>query len=242
MPLLLALLVVVSGCQLRVATDVVVDVDGSGTASIRMIADEELATTLEEAGVDLREGLDEAAAGADWAVRVLDDEEGTGVELSTSFDEPQDLGPRVEALFSGLDTDDGALLRDVELSFTEEGGYEFRARAGILPPDVVGSLPLSEDPAAGPRFDGEDLAAALEEGGDELARADLRVTFPTQPTAEGAEIGATSATWQLPNHELAAVSATAPPLPLERRIVLYLAIGLGTALVVAFLVRMTRRR
>lgn len=243
-PLALAMLVLLaSGCQLRVATDVVVEVDGSGSATLRIVADEELATTLEEAGVDLQEGLEEAAEGADWSATVLDDEDGTGVELATSFDEPEQLGRRVDALFAGLDTDDGALLRDVELSLTEEGGYEFSARAGILPPRVPGSLPLAE--GAGddaPRFDGDDLAAALEEGGDEVARADLRITFPTQPMATDAEIGTTSATWSLPNHELATVSATAPPLPLERRLVLYVAAGLGAALLVAFLVRLARRR
>lgn len=248
-PLVLVVLLL-TGCQVRVATDIVVQVDGSGSAALRIVVDEELAATLEEADVDLQQGLEEAAAGADWSARVLDGEDGTGVELTTSFDRPEQLGLRVDALFAGLDTDDGALLRDVELSLTEDGGYEFSARAGLLPPRVVGSLPLAQDGAtsgddegtAPPRFDGDDLAAALEEGGDEVARADLRVTFPTQPTSPEGEVVSTSTTWALPNHELASVSASAPPLPLERRVVLYVAIGLGAALLAAFLVRMTRRR
>ena len=41
--------VVLSGCQLRIATDVVVEVDGSGSATMRIVADQELADTLEEA-------------------------------------------------------------------------------------------------------------------------------------------------------------------------------------------------
>ncbi len=231
--------VLMAGCQLRVATDVVVEADGSGTISLRIVADEELAEALESAEVDLREGLDEAAAGADWEVSALEDEAGVGVELRTEYATPEELGERVAALSSALTEEDGALLRDVELTRTEDGGYDFSASAGIDPPRIIGSLPLGEGAV---RFDGDDLAAALEEGGDELARADLRVTFPTVPVAEGATVDTTSATWQLPNHELTTVSATAPPLPVDRTAVLLAAAGVGAALVAAFAVRIWRRR
>lgn len=239
-PAVLGLALALAGCQVRVATDVVVEVDGGGTATLRILADEELATTLEEAEVDLRQGLEDAAADADWTARWLEGEDGTGVELRTVFETPEELGERVAALSAGLTQDDGALLRDVELRRTEDGGYAFSAQGGIDPPQVVGALALDEE---GPvRFDGEDLARALEEGGEELARHDLRVTFPTVPTAAGAQVEATAATWQLPNHELAAVSATAPPLPVDRRLVLLAAVGLGAALLAAFGVRLLRAR
>lgn len=247
-PALLALVVLLGGCQLRVATDIVVEVDGSGRASVRLVVDEELAGALEEAEVDPFEGLDAVAEGADWEVARLDGEDGTGVELTTRFATPDELGQRVAELSAGLTDDDGALLRDVELVLTEDGGYEFTATAGIDPPRIIGSMPLEEgaDGAdgdeAGVRFDGEDLAAALEEGGDELARHDLRVTFPTVPESPGATVETTSATWQLPNHELATVQATAPPLPVDRRLVLLAAAGVAAAVVAAFAVRLVRRR
>lgn len=238
--LVACLALVLAGCQVRVATDVVVDVDGGGTASMRIVVDEELAEALEQAEVDLQAGLDEAAAGADWDVEPVDGEDGTGVELQTSFDTPEELAERVAALSASLTEEDGALLRDVELTRTEDGGYEFTATAGIDPPRIVGSLPL--DPDAEVRFDGEALSAALAEGGSELARHDLRVTFPTVPVAEGATVETTSATWTLPNNELATVEASAPPLPLDRRIVLLGAAGVAAALVAAFAVRIVRRR
>lgn len=234
--------VVLTGCQLRVATDIVVEVDGSGTASMRIAVDEELAETLAAAEVDLRRGLAEAAAGADWEARALDGADGTGVELRTSFATPAELGERVAELSAALTEDDGALLRDAELRRTEDGGYAFSARAGIDPPRIVGSLPLDEGTDGAVRFDGEDLAAALEEGGDELARADLRVTFPTVPEAEDATIESTAATWHLPNHELTTVTATAPPPPVDRTFVLLAAAGVGTAVLAAFAVRLVRRR
>lgn len=221
------------------ATDVVVEVDGSGEISVRILADQELAETLDEAGVDLADGLEDAAEGADWSAEFLDDEDGTGVELTTAFSTPDELGRRVDALSSALTLDDGAILRDVELSLTEDGGYEFTATAGIDPPRVLGSLPLSEDAV---RFDGDDLAAALEQSGDELAIADLRVTFPTVPVADGATVDTTAATWSLPVHELETVRASAPPLPVDRRLALLVAVGVGAFLLVAFGARVIRRR
>ena len=233
------LAVVLGGCQVRVATDIVVDTDGSGTAVLRIVADEELTTTLEEAEVDVLSGLEQAAAGAAWDAGPIEVEDGLGVELRTTFAEPEQLAERVAALSAGLTEDDGALLRDVSLVVTEEGAYEFTATGGIDPPRIVGSLPLEEGPV---RFDGDDLAAALEAGGQDVARHDLRVTFPTVPVAPEAEVEATAATWSLPNHELATVTATAPPLPIDRQLVLIVAAGTGAALVAAFTVRLVRRR
>lgn len=234
-----ALATVLAGCQLRVATDIVVDDDGSGTIALRLVLDEELTATLEEAEFELEEGLAEVAAAAqDWELAALD--EPAGVELRTSFERPEELRQRVEVLNAALSDDDGALLQDVELSLTEDGGYRFAATAGIDPPAVVGALPLGEDDAV--TFDGEDLAIALRESGDEHARADLRVTFPTVPQAEGATVETTSATWQLPVHELATVSATAPPLPVGASTVVLVAAGVAAMLVGAFAVRVLRRR
>lgn len=234
-----ALALVLGGCQLRVATDVTVDVDGSGSVTMRIVADDELAAALEEAEVDVLDGLDDAAAGADWRAAPITGDEGIGVELTTDYATPDELGQRVAELSAALTVDDGALLEDVELVRTDDDGWAFTATGGIDPPRIVGSLPLEDGPV---RFDGDDLAAALEEAGADVARHDLRVTFPTVPVAPDAEVSATAATWALPNHELATVTASAPPLPVDRRLVLYAAAGLGAALVAAFVVRRVRRR
>ena len=66
----------------------------------------------------------------------------------TSFAEPSELTARLEALTAGLAPDDGAVLRDVVLTRTEDGGYEFRADAGLDPPRILGTLPLPSAPTS----------------------------------------------------------------------------------------------
>jgi len=235
------LLVVLTGCQLRVATDVLVERDGGGQVELTLVVDDQLRDLLREAGEDPAAGLGPAAEGAAWSVEVVEEPDATGVRLSTSFDEPAGLAEAVDALLSGLQSDDGAVLRDVELSRDQDGGYRLALRAGIEPPAVVGTAP--EDPSV-PRFDGDDLARLLAERGAEVARADLRVTFPTEPTVEigSGTVEGTTATIALPNDRLAEVVVTAPPpsgLPL-RETAAAAAVAAGIGLLVAVLLR--RRR
>lgn len=235
------LLVLLAGCQLRVATDVLVERDGGGQVELTLVVDDELRDLLREAGEDPAAGLGSGAQGAAWTVEVVEEPDATGVRLSTSFAEPAGLGDAVDALLSGLEPDDGAVLRDVRLSRDAEGGYRLALRAGIEPPAVVGTAP--EDPSA-PRFDGDDLARLLAERGAEVARADLRVTFPTSPTVEvgSGTIEGTTVTVALPNDRLAEVVVTAPPpsgLPL-RETAAAAAVAAGLGLVVVTLLR--RRR
>ncbi len=237
--LLAVFALLLGGCQVRVSTDIAIDVDGGGDVSIRVLVDDELRDALVEAGIDLQDGLDEAAAGASWTARAIDDDNWAGVELRTSFATPDELGSRVAALAAGLTEDDGALLRDVVLERTEDGGYSFRADAGIDPPAIVGSVP--SDPDAEARFDGDDLAAVMLEGGDTVARADLRVTFPTIPVTPDGTVNTTVVTWELPVDGLASVSAVAPPVPVQMTLGLAIAAGVAGLLVGVFAVRARRR-
>ena len=235
------LLVVLSGCQLRVATDVLVERDGGGRVELTLVVDHELRDLLAEAGQDEALELGPAAEGAAWTVEDVEEPGATGVRLSTSFDEPAGLGDAVDALLAGLEPDDGAVLRDVTLSRDADGGYRLALRAGIEPPAVVGTAP--QDPSV-PRFDGDDLARLLAERGAEAARADLRVTFPTPPTVEvgSGSVEGTTATIALPNDRLSEVVVTAPPpsgLPLQETAAAA-AVAAGLGLVVAVLLR--RRR
>lgn len=235
--------VVVAGCQVRVTTDVAVAPDGSGDVSLTIVVDDELRDALVDAGVDLRAGLEEAAAGASWTATALDDTDATGVRLTTDFADPAQLGARVDALTAGLAADDGALLRGVELVRTEDGGYSFVAEAGIDPPRIVGILPLpsgaDDEP---PAFDGDALGEVLAEAGDRYALAELRLTLPTVPEAPGAVVDGTSAAWELPVDGLATVSATAPPVPVRVSTALVAAGAAGGLLLGLFAVRATRRR
>ena len=243
------LAVLVAGCQLRVTTDVAVEPDGSGEVTLTVVVDDELRDALVDADVDLRAGLEEAADGADWRATPVEEPDATGVRLSTSFAEPAELTDRVEALTAGLAADDGALLRDVVLSRTEDGGYAFAAEAGIDPPRVLGTLPLPsgttgvvEDGDEPPPLDGEALGELLAAAGDRYAVAELRVSMPTVPDAPGAVVEGTSATWTLPVDGLGAVVATAPPVPVQTRTALVVAAAAGGLLLGVFAVRAARRR
>lgn len=225
------LCLLLAGCQVRVATDVLVQRDGSGTVALELVVDDELRDLLAEAGQDVAGAVGSAAQDAAWQVEQVARDDATGVRLEASFDGPDQLGERVAALTRGLDADDGALLRDVELRRTDDGGYLLTAAAGLEPPLVVGSAPVDED---APRFDGDDLAALLAEGGDEIARVDLRVTFPTEPTILAGEgtVQGTSATLSLPNDRLERIEVSAPSPPsLVPSVALAIgAIGLGLGL------------
>lgn len=247
--LVAVLATVLAACQVRVTTDVEVDPDGGGEAVVTIVADDELWDALVDAGLDPRSGIDEAAAGADWSVRPVDRPDATGVELSTTFTDPGELGERVDALTAGLGADDGALLRGVSLSRTEDGGYAFEADAGLDPPRILGTLPLPSPPTAGaegdeppPVFDGDALGELLAREGDRYAVAELRLRLPTVPEAPGAVVEGTSATWSLPVDGLAPVSASAPPVPVQSTTAVVVAAVAGGLLVVAFAVRATRRR
>lgn len=245
-----ALAAMVAGCQVRVVTDVQVATDGGGVATLRIVADDELRDLLEDAGVDLRAGLADAAAGASWSASPVDRPDATGVVLRTEFDTPEQLGQRVEALSAGLTDDDGALLRDVELSRTDDGGYAFTAAAGLDPPRILGALPLSteptglvQDPAVGPAaFDGEALGELLAASDGRLATAELRLTTPTVPDAPGAEVDGSTATWELPVDGLATVTAMAPPVPVSTSTVLLVAAVVAAVVVGLFGIRLARRR
>lgn len=238
-----------AGCQVRVSTDVTVAADGSGDVALRLVVDDELRDALVAEGVDLREGLREAA-GATWTVAPVDREDATGVELRTTFADEDELGERVDALMAGLAADDGALLRDVRLTRSEDGGYVFNADAGLDPPRILGVLPLpsattgvvADADGAPAAFDGDALGDLLAASGDRYAVAELRVTMPTVPVADGATVERTSATWELPVDGLTAVSATAPPVPVQGTTGVVAAAGLGGLLVGAFAVRALRRR
>lgn len=238
---LVLLLVVLAGCQLRVATDVLVERDGGGRVELTLVVDDQLRDLLREAGEDPAGAVGPAAEGAAWTVEAVEEPDATGVRLAADFDEPADLGDAVDALLAGLEPDDGAVLRDVELSRDPDGGYRLELLAGIEPPAVVGTAP--EDPSV-PRFDGDDLARLLAERGDEVARADLRVTFPTTPTVEvgSGTVEGSTVTVELPNDRLEQVVVVAPApsgLPL-REAAAAAAVAAGLGLLVAVLLR--RRR
>lgn len=201
LPALLA--VVVTGCQLRLATDVSVASDGSGTVDVAVEVDAELEELLAGAGVDLTEGLDEAiaAAGA-WEVEEVALDDGFGVRFRSTFVDPAGFEAAVAELHEGLSPEDGALFDRLELDVDADGAVAFDGVAGLVLPTTTGAE------GDGVEFDADDLTALLAARGDELVRAELRLTLPAAPTAHDAdEVQGRSLTWRLPVGEQRQVMA-----------------------------------
>ena len=239
--LVLALAVLASACQLRLATDIDVHRDGSGHLELRVVMDQELTSRLTDAGIDPTLGLDDAASGApDWTVDTSRPDDGLAVTFGTDFATPDELSRRVEELQSSLDDQDASLLRDVLLQVDDDGSARFRARAGLL-------LPTSPGVAGdGVTFDGEDLRQLLTADGQSLVRDDLRLTLPGQASSSSAdERDGRTLTWHLPVGEQATISADGavpsrwPWLPST---VAFAATLLAGALVVWWLRRRRARR
>lgn len=232
----------VAGCQLRLATDIVVGAEGAGELELAAAADQELVDLMAAAGVDLRAGLEDVVTAApDWEVEDVPTDDGIELRFRTRFDDPAELTTLVEELHAGLDEEDGALLRDVRLTVAEDGAVAISGQAGVILPTTTG--------VEGPDvvFDGDDLRRLLEERGDELIRADLRVTLPALPVAHDAdEVDGRNLTWSLPVGEMRAFEARSEvpppdPTPFVAAGVFVLAALLAAASVIA-LRRRGRRR
>jgi hypothetical protein len=198
---LVLLAVSLSACQLRLATDVRVAADGSGTLGLTVALDEELHESLTADGFDPFADL--ATLPEPWTATVTED--GRTLELTTTFADPAELTARVADLQAGLDTDDPAILDDVTLTAADDGRLTFTGRAGLRPPTSTGI------DGAGVTFDGDALAALLAEQ-DDLVRYDLRVVFPGPVVDSDADqVDGRAATWALPVTDLRTVRAVADP-------------------------------
>lgn len=206
--LLVALLALAAGaCQLTLAADVGVEADGSGRLEIAFRLDRELADRLADSGVDVTRGIEEADGGARaWEVSDTDEASGREVRLVTQFDDPAQLGERVDDLHAGLGDEDGAILRDVELAVDQQGAARFRARAGLVLPTAAGAE------GDGVAFDADDLAALVERDGARIVRYDLRLTLPGPPVEHDADaVDGRILTWQLPVGRMRTVEVLAGP-------------------------------
>lgn len=235
--LVAVLAVLVSGCQVRVGTEVAVGRDGDGRLAVTIALDEELLDSLDADDLDPFAGLDTLPE--PWVIERGAADGGEAVTLSAPFDDPDGLEQRVADLQEGLDDEDPVLLDDLELTVADDGSATFAGRAGFRPPSSTGF-----DGEGVVAFDGEALTALLEERGDDVMRVDLRVTLPG-PVVDGNadEVDGATATWQLPTTELVEVRAVGDP-PADRTVWVVAgaaALGLLLGLVVAGRVRRRRR-
>lgn len=210
--MLLALGLSLAGCRLGVREEVAVAADGSGSLALTFELDPELAGLLEDAGVELEDDLPAVEADG-WEVGSEVLEDGTErVRIATGFADPAELRARVEELHGGLDEDDPALLRDVELEVDERGAASFAAQAGLELPDTAGAS------GTGVAVTGEDLERIVAEGGEDVLTVELAVTLPGRPTTHDADVvSGRTMSWRIEPGTLVAVSAaSAPPTVLDR--------------------------
>lgn len=234
---LLALALASVGCQLRLAADVVVEADGAGWVELAYAVDEELAELLEAAGVDLQEGLGDAATAASadgW--ELVEGEGGTaGARFRAEFDDPAEFERLMAAVHEGLGVDEGLLFRDLQLD-VREGRAAFTGAAGVVLPEAVGAE------GDGIAFDREDLDELISARGTDAVRYDLRLTLPDEPVEHDADVvEGRTLVWELPVGQLEGISARSEA-PADPTIAIAAAAGLLAAALAAVGTAWLRRR
>lgn len=193
-------------CELRLASDVRVAPDGSGTFELVVALDDELHGLLRDGGVDPLAGIDDLSRTTPgWTVESSEDDAGgLEVSLAADFDDPEGFAALTDGVHAALDAEDGSLWEGLRLVL-DGGEVAFRGEAGLLVPRFPGATGTIE-------FDEDDLAALVEERGDEFVRYELRVTLPGELLTHDADrVTGSSLVWDLPVGERRDVSATSRP-------------------------------
>lgn len=237
LPPLVVLVLLASACQVRLAADVAVGRDGSGTFEFGVAIDEELAQDLREAGVEPLAGLEEAGDGSRWEVHGEEpDDGGVRVRLKAPFDDPDGLAELAADLHRSLDRDDLRVHDGLRLERRDDGSMAFSGRIGLALP----AAPGAEGQGVG--FDAGDLERLLEERGGEFVRYDVRVTLPGEPLEHDAdEVDGASLVWRAPVSGMREISAVSAP-PGTPPVLMAVAVGLLVAVVTGLGVFLWRRR
>lgn len=147
-PLLLVFVLVLSACQMRFDTSVVINEDGSGSFAIEIGLDEDFREFSE--GGDMTEGF-EGLDGFGWTIEEFVDGEFEGVRVSTAFESLAALNASLAQLEGLEGTDDGpAPDMFANMSIIEDGGtFTFTAGSDALDDSLLsdGSDDLGIDPA-----------------------------------------------------------------------------------------------
>lgn len=139
----------VSGCQARLAIELVVDRDGGGVLAVSLGADAELLAQAEAADADPLGDLAAAGAGlADDGWRVDDTirDDGRTVRLATGFSSPEELGVLADDLADALAAPEVVPLEDLRVS-VEDDVLRLSGVAGLVPTEEVTDLGLQPDQA-----------------------------------------------------------------------------------------------
>jgi len=232
---LLAVAIVLSACQVRVASDIGVNADGSGTLALTVAIDRELWESLTADGFDPFADV-APLADSGWTATVEPDDGGQRLALQTDFATPGELAVRVAELNTGLAEEDPRILDAPVLTVTEDTAT-LRMQAGLVPPSSTGVEGATIE------FDGDALAELLATRGTEVFRHDLRVTMPGPIDATDAdEVDGRTAVWNLPADGMRDVTVNATVGPSNRTLLVALAAGVLTLALVGVTVAVVRRR
>ena len=135
--LALAVILLLSACEFRIRADLVIEEDESGTLSVELAMDEELAALAGgNFGGELAIGEELVPSG--WTAELVTDEGYEGIRASTGFGSLDELGQRLGELAEGTGTADTPLLAFLaDMSPTRE---EDTFRFHLLIPEEVEAM------------------------------------------------------------------------------------------------------
>lgn len=234
--LLVALVLVATACDVRVATEIIVEHDYSGSLVVSIALDQETAADLMAAGFVPETGLADAVASAPgWEVAPIEGLQASA-RLTHAFGHVDEVGGLLADLGRQLGPEDGLLWEGLRMRVDGDGAVVLEGSAGLVPPTVAGAV------GPGVTFDGEDLGRLLDEQGREAVRHDLRVTSSGRPGVNDADVMVGNAlVWELPVGSLRAVHAVLP-VTASTDVARIVAVALVAAVATAVVTLLTRRR
>jgi hypothetical protein len=211
--LVIACLLVLTGCRMDLVAEAVVDPGGGGRVAIATGFDTELLDQLDDLGIDPTAELEAVAAStAGWeTVRRTRDDGGLEVVATRAVDDGDAIGDVFRELSAGLSETDPALVIDIGVATDDDGGTQVSGSAALRPPATAGvSLDGVE---VGPAT--QELAALVADAVD----AQLRIRFPGNVQRhDGDRLDGRTVTWDLPSGAQVPVDATASPPSLWARL------------------------
>jgi hypothetical protein len=237
LPLLLAIVLLLSGCRFDVAADLTIARDGGAAVGLELRVDPEALTRLDDLGVDPTAEL-AAAAGQvpDWEVTRTADEDGSlTVRLTRSTLDAASAAAALRELSAGLVEADPALVIDLDIEVDEDTAVRLDGTAQLRPPATAG-VTVDGEPL-GP--DADTLARMTADAVD----ARFSVTVPGELQQHDADtVDGRTATWYLEAGEARRIHATASAPTDTTRWLLAGGAAVLLLLVVGLLVWWSRRR
>jgi hypothetical protein len=186
---LLALVVLLTGCKIRMDSNLVINADESGTYAIEMSVDSELRQLAEDQGepLDLTQGLEDAPEG--WTVEEFTNGDFSGVRIGHDFASIAEFEQDLAALVNLGGGSSAGMLTGIGL--THEGD-EFTFESDLTGvTDALGGLAGAD---LGSELEGVDMGAMFEQ----LFEVRIIITMPGEIGENNAdEVNGNTLTWNV---------------------------------------------